>query len=584
MKRELHVFTLCLIFMVCGGPFAILEAQSQPEAGFYTLEENYFYFHTNSYFNRIALRSSPARLWYVFQPADKDPADKPVFVFFNGGPGGATSAGLLSAFTGRRAVNLDTETGDSSIIKNPASWTSGGNLLYIDARTTGFSYSLMDDPQDRGARRMEFDSQNYNCFFDGADFIRVILRFLRDHPELRDNPVVIVGESYGGIRSNVMLHLLLYYQTYGSGEAIFQDSQLAQEIQEHYNSVFPDYLGQTVPPAVIAGQFSHQILIQPAVTRPYQKQVASEKLEAPGSVVYQLASETGVPYIRYQDQPYYPGWSTPSRILNNVYAYLEKIDRDAYMYSMNDGFLLGYFSSTAELLSQYTTLNQMLGIDSAGIPELYASARLQGYKISDTENVDFAQRDFTLMGPLPLEQDIQAVLDNSLVEGLSLVFGNLQPWDRYFIDLNYDANGAFGLSRTIFYGYDIYYGDSPRFGQMFLENVAWVDTFITNAALDLVVFSAGLPDALDLHTEMLASSWHDAEGPPGEVRPGQIILDYHPSVVPGSDVQRRMIRFPRYALSGHAVTLNEPAEILADVFAWLSRTGLPVAEQAGDVR
>ena len=42
-----------------------------------------------------------ARLFYVFQPADADAAHKPIVVLSNGGPGAATSAGLLAHGTGR---------------------------------------------------------------------------------------------------------------------------------------------------------------------------------------------------------------------------------------------------------------------------------------------------------------------------------------------------------------------------------------------------------------------------------------------------------------------------------------------------
>jgi len=163
MKRIIPILTLLLWTTFWFGGASALLAQTQPEAGFCFLEENDFHFHTNSYFNRLALRSSQARIWRVYQPADDDPVSTPLFVFFNGGPGGATSAGLFSANTGRNAVSVDPQTGEGSIIINPHSWTRIGNLLHIDARTAGFSYSLTDNPP------------------------------------LQQNPVVIVVESYGGI-------------------------------------------------------------------------------------------------------------------------------------------------------------------------------------------------------------------------------------------------------------------------------------------------------------------------------------------------------------------------------------------------
>jgi hypothetical protein len=574
MKKTIAILSVWLLILIGTGAGNILLAQTRPEAGFCNLEENDFYFHTNSYFNRLPLRSSQARIWRVYQPADIDPVSKPLFVFYNGGPGGATSAGLFSANTGRNAVSVDPQTGRGSIISNPHSWTRIGNLLHIDSRTAGLSYSMMDNPQDDTLRHAEWDAKNYNAFIDGADFVRVLLRFLAEHPSIQDNPVVLVVESYGGIRSLVMLHLLLFYQDYANGKAIYQDPALVQEIQNHYDTIFPEYAGQTVPPSVIARQFSHQVLIQPAITRYYQRLVAVEMLEAPGSILDELAEETGVPYIRYEDQPWAIANPTPFTIMNNIYDYIDLIGRDPYIYSKPAGFFNGFFDAAADLLTHHDKLSRMTGVDATGISELYASARERAYKIKFWE--DYASLMFysALLGPAPKVDDIQSFLAPCAEEDMTAVFGDLQPWDRYFLDLNYDVSTAFALNRTVMESYDIHYRYSGRFGEMFLEDVAFVETFITNAAYDIVVYCPSLPDALAYHTSKLNRSTFDAVGPPQAERPGQIILDYRPGSVPGSNVTTRTIRFPYYANSGHAVPMTEPGEMLDDVEAWLEKTGL----------
>jgi hypothetical protein len=573
MKKTIAFLMVLLAVAFWLGTAVPLNAQTQPEAGFCFLEEIDFYLHTNSYFNRLALRSSRARIWQVYQPADQNPASKPLFVFYNGGPGGATSAGLFSANTGRNAVFVDPQTGVGSVITNPHSWTRLGNLLHIDSRNAGFSYSMMDNPGDDILRQAEWDAQNNNAFIDAADFVRVLLRFLAGHPSIQKNPVVFVVESYGGIRSLVMLHLLLYYQDYGNGTAIYQDPALVQEIQGHYDAVFPDYAGQTVPPSVIARQFSHQVLIQPAITRYYQRLVAAQMLEAPGSILDEMAEETGVPYIRYKDQPWARENPTPFNIMNNVYEYLAQINRDPYFYSKPDGFFNGFFDAAADLLTHYEALNSMTGIDAAAIPELYASARQQAYKIKFLEDYESLMTYSALLGPAPKPGDIQAFLFPNAEDDMTPVFGILQPWDRYFLDLNYDVSLAFALNRCVMEGYDIHYQYSERFGEMFLDDVAFVETFVTSAAYDIVVYCPSLPDALSYHSSKLNGSTFDGVGPSQAERPGQIHLDYVPGSVPGSNVTTRTIRFPRYRNSGHAVTMTEAGEILDDVTAWLEKTG-----------
>jgi hypothetical protein len=546
--------------------------QTQAEAGFITLEENDFYFHSGSWSNRIVLRSSPARIWFVYQPADVDPASKPLFVFFNGGPGGATSSGLLSANTGRTAVWRDEASGASSLIPNAASWTRMGNLLYVDSRTTGFSYSLMDNPASDEERWAEFDAQNYNPFIDGADFVRVLLRFMSGHPALRANRVVFVPESYGGIRVTVMLHLLLYYENYANGREVFQDPGLVEEIRGHYEAVFPDYAGQTVPPGVIAGQFSHQVLIQTALTWPYQRSVQVEMLEATGSILDQVAAETGTPYVRYRDRPGANQNPTTGQVMNYIYDYLYQVGRDPYICSKQVGYLNGHREAAQGLLTRVDTLSLMIGVNATGLAEMYASARDRAYKTKLAEGSS-AELDLSaLIGPPPGQDDLQAALSPADEESLAAIFGRLAPWDRFFIDLNYDVADIFAWNRVTFQGYGVAYQYTDLFGRLFLENTAWVETFATDAALDIVVFTPSLPAALALHTSILSGAVQDTIGPPGSQRPGRIFLTYRPDSVPGFREQHRTIRFPHYAHSGHAVTLTEPQEMLEDVRAWLEDT------------
>jgi hypothetical protein len=429
----------------------------------------------------------------------------------------------------------------------------------------------MDNPENDELRQHEFDSQNYNPFIDGADFIRVVLRFLTEHPRLRSNRVVIVPESYGGIRTIVMLHLLLYYQSYGDGQSVFQSPDLVREIQNHYNSVFPAYRDQRVPPAIIAEQFSHQIHIQTAVSWPFQRHVGAWMLEQPGSRIHQLAEETGVPYTAWRDVPGHT-WSPSNRdIMNHIYDYLDRINRDPYNCDKPANFFLDFLDEASELLTTYASLNRIIGMDAAAIPQLFASARERAYKSREPNaSSELLSR---LNDPI-LEQRILHNMEEPKTDGnLVSVFGGLEPWDRYFYDLNPDVSTAFSYNRTTFYEYFIHFGETDLYGRMFLDTVAWVHTFITNASHDIVVYNPALPEALAAHTDKLMGVFYDREEPQGSARPGRILLAYRPSSVPDSAVAQRSIRFPNYLKSGHAVPLTEPAEMLSDVQLWLESTG-----------
>jgi hypothetical protein len=540
------------------------------KTGFIEIEPVDFYFHLGSYFTRFALTSSTARIWYNFQAADYNGQNKPLFVFFNGGPGSGTSPGLMSMYTSRWTLDNTKESGGDQFIPNPVSWTTMGNLLYIDARNTGFSYDLTDDPGNMDERRILFNAQNYNAFIDAADFLRTLLRFLDQHPQMRGNPVIIVGESYGGIRATVMLYLLLNYRGFANGTEYYQDEALVREIQEHYNEVFPAHRDTQVPAEIIARQFGHQILIQPAISRYFQRQVAAEMLEQDGSLIFQVAEELGVEYIpcRLQNNP-------ACDPISNIYDFLYVYNRDPYIVAKPDGWLTGFFSNAGRLLGYTENLNQVTGMDAGQVPGLYASARANAYRVIDSdvvaywslETIEFdAQLDLLPMlsrRPAPAKEKISSLTP------LENTFGSLQPWDFYYLDLNYDSNYAHAVNIARDRGFYAHYSD-PHYGWMFLKNVAHVRTFITNAKYDIVVYCPSLPGALAHHTDIIDTSIHDSTPQPGDERPGRIILHYRPGAfwdIPALDT--RIIRFPFYENSCHAVSITEPLALYYDIQAWL---------------
>lgn len=541
----------------------------QNKAGFITIEPQTFYFHYGSHFSRLMLRSSEARIWYSFHPADRKSAEKPLFVFFNGGPGSASSSGLMSMNTSRFTLDNRIEGGGNAYMKNPNPWTRLGNLLYIDARQTGFSYNLMNNVHDFDSRFREFNSQNFNPFFDAADFIRVILHLFHNHPELKPNPVIIVGESYGGTRATVMLHILLNYADYGNGNEMYQDEALGAELQAHFDAVFPEFRDQIVPPEVISRQFGQQILIQPALSYGYQSQITDDMLLAPGGLIDQLEQETGILY----DPDMH---SDPLTFISDVAG------RDVYIFTKPRDWLTSFFNNAARLLRTTQNLGIITGTDVTAIPQLYASSRSNAYRIFDTDYAfelmpDDTSHRIKSLFLYPAQKEAQNITQEP--GDMSAVFGTLQPWDRYFLSTNYHANWAFHvLNVAKVRGYEVNIDDA-RYGDMFLQNVAHVDTFITNAALDLVVYSAAIPPSLARHDSIIESILHAESSPPGEERPGQIILNYRPGAFPGiQGLDTRIIRFPLYASSCHAVSLTQPEELFSDIVRWLKQKSLDLDE------
>jgi hypothetical protein len=380
-----------------------------------------------------------SRLFYSFHPADDAPESRPLAVFFNGGPGAAT-APLLTLHTAPRALDPDL-SGSTTVGDNPYSWTRFANLLHIDAPRTGFSYDVGESPP-------------MDPTLDADMFDEAVLDFLDTHAPVRCNPVILVGESYGGMRATLMLDLLL-----GAAQ-----EPLAAHLATH--------VAATEEPA--AAQFAWQVLIQPLVVGDAQEE-AQAALAPP-----------------------------------------KPDGADPYNVSQPDNWSQELEGRITGAVTHVDTLEALLGIDPRTIPPLAPAARAGVRRCGENEPF-----------PCPPTGDLDAVL------------GALAPNDTYF------------MLEAVFF---VPGGNAKQtLGDTFLRNLRTVHTFITNAALDAVIWSPAIPTALATLPSVAAI----------DVGDGTIDVTYADTAI-----GRRRIRFPSYAQSGHMVSASQPAELAADVTAW----------------
>lgn len=114
-------------------------------------------------------------------------SDIPIILWLTGGPGCSSTLALLFE-NGPCQVSED---GLSTTI-NPYSWTEAAHVLWLDQPAgVGFSYGKEND---------------YNEEMISEDAYYFLQEFYKEHPEYSENPLTVVGESYGGHYAPAVAH------------------------------------------------------------------------------------------------------------------------------------------------------------------------------------------------------------------------------------------------------------------------------------------------------------------------------------------------------------------------------------------
>jgi hypothetical protein len=191
--------------------------------------------------------------------------------------------------------------------------------------------------------------------------------------------------------------------------------------------------------------------------------------------------------------------------------------------------------------------------DPKKIKELYAENRTGAFRYGSTSGYSRNIEESPSFQNLP---ELEKIIMRSRMEqrsakplssgNLESVFGTLPSYDEYFVDLNYDINSTF-YSASI----DPY--DTVN-GEMFLENIRTVKTFITQAEEDIIIFAKGIPESL--------KSFDGVSG---------VTLEDDSFTVNFSDGQSVLVTFPFYPESSHSVSVNQPEKFFNDVKNWLDQ-------------
>ena len=500
-----------MLFAGCGGEETQISEPLTVEAGFVEIEPIAYTLRGEG--QSTGETSSRARLFWSFHPANDQPEKKPLIVMWSGGPGASTGI-LLGGNTSTKTVD-PARTGDAMIADDAASWTAFANVLHVDARGAGLSYGVAPNMEDPAARAAEFTERNWNPYLDAADGVRVVLRFLSAHPALARSRVVLAGESYGGVRTEIALHLLHFPERYETATSTYEDPALAKEIRAHF-----DHTGATAE-----STFDRAVLLQPRLTSPEQQAAAGVALEAPDSPLFQIAKETSVAFVPCAQQ------GASCSPYPNVVAFLQAAGRDLYDVRKPAGDELARYAALGERLATPSILEGVLGVPLDAIEGLSAKDRAGAYRLAD---------------------------EDTTAEPLATKLGSVPAYDRYFAMELFDLLGApFVSAKLRALGVD---RTNSRFGLLFLEDLLHTSFFVTNAAHDAAIWTPSLPAALARYTSHVAGAHADGE---------TLVVDYVPGAFGVPAGTSRSARFPKYEASGHSIALDEPDALAADVAAWL---------------
>ncbi|XP_038663062.1 lysosomal protective protein-like [Scyliorhinus canicula] len=121
-------------------------------------------------------------LHYWFVTSQQDPANDPMVLWLNGGPGCSSLDGFL-AENGPLHVDANGRT----LYINEYSWNKVANVLYLESPAgVGFSYS---ESRNYATNDMEVAENNYLA----------LLAFFKKFPSFQRNDFYVTGESYGGV-------------------------------------------------------------------------------------------------------------------------------------------------------------------------------------------------------------------------------------------------------------------------------------------------------------------------------------------------------------------------------------------------
>lgn len=127
------------------------------------------------------------QLYYYLVESERSPADDPVVLWLNGGPGCSSFDGWVYE-QGPFKLHLSRDRNEVTLQDNPFAWNKVANMIFLDSPSpVGMSYST---------HHSDYFTNDTATAADSHAFLR---GFFKRYPHLQQNDFYIAGESYAGI-------------------------------------------------------------------------------------------------------------------------------------------------------------------------------------------------------------------------------------------------------------------------------------------------------------------------------------------------------------------------------------------------
>lgn len=146
----------------------------------------------------LANKEYGAYLFYVFMESLSDPANDPVILWLQGGPG---SSSMFGCFVENGPYRM---LANGTFVWNDQAWNTNASVIWIDQPVgTGFSYAVNASGYVRHERAL------------AEDLATAMAAFFTLHAKFANNRFYVFGESYGGKYAPWLADVILADPSYG---------------------------------------------------------------------------------------------------------------------------------------------------------------------------------------------------------------------------------------------------------------------------------------------------------------------------------------------------------------------------------